>query len=163
RHAGAEGDDRQAAQHRRRLRRLSRHPGRRLGMDGILIQADTVRSATLRHEVPLAIIDPFTYLETDGRRVAVVSSLESDRVSEVVVDDDEFVHRRRAKNEMEIAGVRRAQAAATHAMGIAADMLRRAAVEDGVLTLDGEPLTSERIREAMREHAAAMGAPMPGD
>ena len=35
-------------------------------MEGVLIHADTVRSATLRHEVPLAIIDPFTYLEVDG-------------------------------------------------------------------------------------------------
>jgi Xaa-Pro aminopeptidase len=197
-------------------------------VEGVLIHADTVRSATLRHEVPLAIIDPFSYLEADGRRVVVISSLEADRVAEVapdieivdpyelgwdellaqglnwdqgnvelalracgklgltrvrvpgttgvaladrlreegievVVDDAEFTRRRRAKNEMEIAGVRRAQAAATHAMGIAADMLRRAEPHDGVLTLDDEALTSERIREAMREHAAAEGAPMPGD
>src|SRR3954451_17847350 len=55
-------------------------------MEGILIHADTLRSATLRHEVPLAIIDPFTYLEVDGRRVAVISVLEADRVAEVAPD-----------------------------------------------------------------------------
>ena len=59
--------------------------------------------------------------------------------------------------------MRRAQAAANGAMGVAAEMLRRATAADGVLALDGEPLTSERLRDAMREHAASMGAPMPGD
>ena len=192
------------------------------------MHADTLRSASLRHEVPLAILDPFTYLELDGRRVVVISVLEADRVKEVapdievidphelgwddlmaqglrwdeaevelalracqqlqvskavvpgvfpvviadrlrgegidvVVDQPAFNRRRRAKNELEIDGVRRAQAAANGAMGVAADMLRRATAQGGVLELDGEVLTSERVREAMREHAAAQGAPMPGD
>ena len=55
-------------------------------MQGVLIHADTVRCATLRHEVPLAVIDPFTYVEVDGRRVAVISVLEADRVAEVAPD-----------------------------------------------------------------------------
>src|SRR5205814_2870023 len=55
-------------------------------MDAVLIHADTIRSATLRHEIPLAILDPFTYLEMDGRRVVVVSVLEADRVAEVAPD-----------------------------------------------------------------------------
>src|SRR6266513_1213855 len=55
-------------------------------MEAILIHADTVRSATLRHEVPLAIIDPFTYLEFDGRRVVVISVLEADRIDDVAPD-----------------------------------------------------------------------------
>jgi Xaa-Pro aminopeptidase len=197
-------------------------------MEAVLIHADTIRSATLRHEVPLAILDPFTYIEVDGRRIVVISVLEADRVKEiapdmevvdphelgwddlvaqglrwdeaevelalrachrfdvtkavvpgelpvavadrlraggieVVIDQPQFNRRRRAKNELEIDGVRRAQAAANGAMGVAADMLRRATADDGVLALDGEPLTSERVREAMREHAAAQGCPMPGD
>jgi len=197
-------------------------------MDAVLIHADTVRSATLRHEIPLAIIDPFTYLEMDGRRVVVISVLEADRVAEVapdveiidpyalgmdeliaqglrwdqaevelalracqkfgvskvvapgetpvaiadrlrsegikvVIDEPEFIRRRRVKNELEIDGIRRAQAAANGAMGVAASMLRRATPADDVLQVDGEPLTSERLREAMREHAASLGAPMPGD
>ena len=197
-------------------------------MDGLLIHADTVRSAALRHEVPLGIIDEFTYLELDGRRVVVVSSLESDRVAEaapdievidphelgwdeliaqglnwdqgsvelalracrrfgltrvrvpgstgvalvdrlredgieVVVDDAEFERRRRAKNELEVAGVRRAQAAATGAMGVAAGLLRDSYDRDGVLYHRGDVLTAEAVRAAMREHAAAQGCPMPGD
>ncbi|HET6547379.1 MAG TPA: M24 family metallopeptidase [Solirubrobacter sp.] len=38
-------------------------------------------SATLFHEVPLGIGDPFLYLENDGRRATTVSVLEADRVS----------------------------------------------------------------------------------
>jgi Xaa-Pro aminopeptidase len=197
-------------------------------VEGVLIHADTVRSATLRHEVPLAIIDPFTYVEVDGRRVVAISTLESDRVAtvapdieivdpyalgmddlmarglrwdeaevelalrlcerigvskvavpgdtgiavvdrlrargiEVVVDEAEFIRRRRVKNEVEIAGVRRAQAAATGAMGIAAGLLRDAYDRDGVLYHRGDVLTAEVVREAMREHSASKGCPMPSD
>jgi Xaa-Pro aminopeptidase len=197
-------------------------------VEGVLIHADTVRSATLRHEVPVAIMDPFTYIEVDGRRVVVISVLEADRVAavapdieivdpyalgmdeliaqglrsdesevelslracerleltrvtvpadtsvavadrlrgagvEVVVDELEFIRRRRVKNELEIAGVRRAQAAATAAMGIAAELLRDSYDRDGFLYHRGNALTAETVREAMRERTAALGAPMPGD
>ncbi len=48
----------------------------------ILIHGDTIRSATLRHELPLGIVDPFSYFEVSGRRVAVVASMEAGRVRE---------------------------------------------------------------------------------
>ncbi len=47
----------------------------------MLIFGDTERSATLRHEVPLAIGDPFLYLEADGRRVVVTNALEDARIA----------------------------------------------------------------------------------
>ena len=46
----------------------------------VLIHGDTHRSAALRHELPLGIADPFSYFEIDGRRVAVIASMEADRV-----------------------------------------------------------------------------------
>lgn len=49
-------------------------------MSDVLIHADSIRSPELRHEVPLPLPDAFLYLERDGRRVAVVSSLEAVRV-----------------------------------------------------------------------------------
>src|SRR5438128_289345 len=48
----------------------------------VLIYGDTIRSPELRHEVPLAIPDPFLYLEHDGRRVVAIHSLEIPRVRE---------------------------------------------------------------------------------
>jgi Xaa-Pro aminopeptidase len=52
----------------------------------VLIHGDTHRSAALRHELPLGILDPFSYFEVDGRRVVVVSDLERSRVAEVAPD-----------------------------------------------------------------------------
>jgi Xaa-Pro aminopeptidase len=49
----------------------------------VLIIADTTRSPELRHEVPLAVPDPFLYAEVGGKRSVVVSSLESGRIEEL--------------------------------------------------------------------------------
>lgn len=48
----------------------------------VLIHGDTYRSAALRHELPLGILDPFSYFEVDGRRVAVVAAMEAGRIQE---------------------------------------------------------------------------------
>jgi Xaa-Pro aminopeptidase len=194
----------------------------------VLIHGDTHRSAPLRHELPLGIIDPFSYFELNGRRVAVISSMEASRVAEaapgvevidpyelgldeligrgmrwdelepelcaraaerlgvrrlvvpgelpvavadrlradgieVVPDESEFIRRRRSKTPAEIAGVRRAQAAADAGMAGAAELLRAAEPRDGVLQLDGEPLTAEAVRARIREVCAEHGAPTSED
>jgi Xaa-Pro aminopeptidase len=49
----------------------------------LLIFGDTERSPELRHELPLHVGDPFLYAEVGGRRVAVVWSIEGDRISVV--------------------------------------------------------------------------------
>jgi Xaa-Pro aminopeptidase len=46
----------------------------------VLIHADTIRAAELRHEVPVAIPDPFLYAERNGVRHVVISSLELPRL-----------------------------------------------------------------------------------
>jgi Xaa-Pro aminopeptidase len=43
----------------------------------VLIYADTVRSPELRHEVPLAIYDPFIYGEHDGVRHVLIHAVEA--------------------------------------------------------------------------------------
>jgi Xaa-Pro aminopeptidase len=194
----------------------------------VLIHGDTHSSAALRHELPLGIIDPFSYFEVSGRRVVVIASMEADRVKraapdvevidpyslgldqliarglrwheietelclraarelgarrlvvpgalavavadhlraegiEVVPDESLFVGRRRRKNEAELEGIRRAQAAADAGMAAAAEMLRLAGVADGTLTLDDQPLTSERVRARIREVCARHGAPTDED
>jgi Xaa-Pro aminopeptidase len=48
----------------------------------VLIFGDTVRSPELRHEVPVAIPDPFLYAEKGDRRTVVIHSLEIPRVRE---------------------------------------------------------------------------------
>jgi Xaa-Pro aminopeptidase len=68
------------------------------------------------------------------------------------VDRELFDDRRRSKNATEVAGLRRAQRACEAALDVARGMLRDSTPgKDGVLQLDGEPLTSERIKIAMQK------------
>ena len=63
-------------------------------MTDVLIYGDTIRSADLRHAVPVAIGDSFAYAEREGRRYVFVHAIEARRVGEVdgleVVTTDEL-------------------------------------------------------------------------
>src|SRR5437764_3884845 len=50
-------------------------------MANLLLYGDTERSAALRHEIPIAIIDPLVYAELDGRAFIQASLLERDRLA----------------------------------------------------------------------------------
>lgn len=50
-------------------------------MSDILIWGDTLRTAELRHEIPLDVPDPFLYAEVAGERHVVVASLEGARIA----------------------------------------------------------------------------------
>jgi Xaa-Pro aminopeptidase len=50
-------------------------------MEDVLIYGDTVRSAEMRHELPLLVPDPFLYLEKNGERHVLVSPLERPRIA----------------------------------------------------------------------------------
>ena len=52
-------------------------------MPDVLIHGDTDRSATLRHEVPLSIGDPFFYAERDGKQTIVIGAMEMPRIGKV--------------------------------------------------------------------------------
>ncbi len=74
------------------------------------------------------------------------------------VDRELFESRRRVKSDAELAGIRRAQAAAEAGMRAAAELLRRAEPGGPGLIADGEPVTSERVKEAIRAAVARGGA-----
>jgi Xaa-Pro aminopeptidase len=189
----------------------------------VLIHADSIRSPDMRHVVPLPVPDAFLYAERNGRRVAVATAFETERIQsvgvealpyerfgfdellaggmgrdeaaleictracnelgitsaavppsfpleladhlrangiDVAVDRAIFEDRRRSKNDAEVAGLRRAQRACEEALDVGRRMLREAvATEGGLLELDGEPLTCERIKveigRVFSEHGAA--------
>jgi Xaa-Pro aminopeptidase len=194
----------------------------RVALTDVLIHADTIRSPEMRHEVPVAVPDPFLYFERNGSKVAMVSSFEVDRLREagveaqpyeafgwdelvakgmpreevdlelslraarewgvssaavpstfpleladrlraagfeLNVDRDLFLERRRVKTKAELDGIRRAQKGADEAMAAARELFRRAEPQNGSVLLDGEPLTSERVKlEILRvfsEHGLA--------
>jgi Xaa-Pro aminopeptidase len=192
----------------------------------VLIDADTIRSPELRHEIPASVVDPFLYGERDGVAFAAVSTLDAPTIAaarpelrqldifgdlgigeliaggmnrddaqleirvracqamglsraavppafplataerlraagiELYVDRELFATRRRHKTAAELAGIRRATAAAEAGLLAAALLLRTATPRDGMLELDGEPLTCERvssgIRAAVEERGAAL-------
>jgi Xaa-Pro aminopeptidase len=70
---------------------------------------------------------------------------------ELTPDEKFFNARRRVKNDEELAGMRRAQRAAEAGMRAAQSMLAAADVDGKNLMLDGEVLTSERVKVAMRQ------------
>jgi Xaa-Pro aminopeptidase len=212
----------------RSVARPHRPAPRLAGIDSpaLLIHGDTERSAALRHELPIAIGDPFLFALVDGRAHVMVNSLERERVAaalpeaelhdvddygyaelresgmgrdqislelasrvaaaigfrEALVDPElpvavadrlradgleltpdaaAFEARRRVKSPAELAGIHRAQRAAEAGMAAAAATLRRAEVDGDGLALDGEPLTAETVRAALREACAARSAPAP--
>jgi Xaa-Pro aminopeptidase len=52
----------------------------------VLIFADTMRSAEMRHEVPVAVPDAFLYVERNGSRHAVLTSFEVERVADAGIE-----------------------------------------------------------------------------
>jgi Xaa-Pro aminopeptidase len=54
----------------------------------VLIYADSIRSAEMRHEVPLGVPDAFLYAERNGTRSVVASSFELGRINAVAPDID---------------------------------------------------------------------------
>ena len=186
----------------------------------VLVYADTIRSPELRHEIPIAIGDPFLYGERNGTRHVLISAMEQARMRhlseltlhapedygvdeliregklkrdeitkelllracrtweirsavvppsfpvdvadhlrangiEVTPDRELFRVRRRAKSEHELAGIRRAQKAADAGMTAARELLRATKAKSGRALLDGEPLTSERLKRAIEDAFAA--------
>ena len=111
------------------------------GVDREELYLHLCERACRRLGVESAVVPPSFPLElADHLRAAGI---------EVKVDRPTFSERRRRKNEAEIAGIRRAQRAAEAAMDAVRDHLRRASAANSVLTLDGEPLTSERLKRVI--------------
>jgi Xaa-Pro aminopeptidase len=82
------------------------------------------------------------------------------RADGVVLEVDRalFTARRRSKTPLQLEGIRRAQRAAEAGTAAAAKLLRRAEPVDDVLHLEGEPLTSERLKQAVAAAFLANGA-----
>jgi Xaa-Pro aminopeptidase len=116
------------------LRRTSSSPGELL--DSLVVRAAAalgVTSAVVPASFPVQVADR---LRASG--------------VELVADREAFVVRRRSKSAAEVAGVRRAQAAAEAGMRAARELLAAASVDsDGGLVVDGRPLTSEVLQEAI--------------
>jgi Xaa-Pro aminopeptidase len=70
----------------------------------VLIYGDTETSPTLRHEVPVAIGDPFLYLEHDARRVVVTNTLEEESIARAAPDLERLLVDALGRDELVAAG-----------------------------------------------------------
>jgi Xaa-Pro aminopeptidase len=149
----------------------------------VLLYGDTVRNPALRHEVPLAIVDPFLFVEHDGHPHVLTSSLEASRIAavlpgaEVLVFDQlgffELLEEGMAPDDAELEAVVRAAerwgirgAVVPRDLPVAvADRLRAAGV---AIEVDGRAVEDRRrvksaaeldgIRRAQRAAEAGMAA-----
>jgi Xaa-Pro aminopeptidase len=137
---------------------LELHPPEDLGYD------DLVAKGLDYHEIRLEISARFC--EAHGVTEATVPDTfplaQAERLREagvtLRVDRDFFAERRRSKTPAELEGIRRAQRAADAGMAAAAELIGRASASNGVAVVDGEPLTSERIKQAIALAFLANGA-----
>jgi len=67
---------------------------------GLLIRGDTERSATMRHEVPLLVPDPFLFAEVDGRAVVLANALEHARIAAALPDAEVVAETELGRDEL---------------------------------------------------------------
>jgi Xaa-Pro aminopeptidase len=125
------------------------------GMSFNELELELTSRAARAMGVAEAIVDP-------EMPVVVADRLRADGL---VLDPDHeaIAARRRVKSEAELAGIRRAQAAAEAGMSAAAALLRRAVPDGERLLLGGEVLTAESVRAVLRDACQRHGAPAPPD
>jgi Xaa-Pro aminopeptidase len=119
------------------------------------LDLELVSRAAAAMGVAEAIVDPEMPVEVADRL----------RADGIVLrpDHDVIASRRRVKSPAELAGMRRAQAAAESGMRAAAELLAEAVPAGKWLLHDGKPLTAEIVRAELRDACRHSGAPAPPD
>jgi Xaa-Pro aminopeptidase len=107
------------------------------------IELETILRAVRRFGIEQAAVPPTFPLE-------IADHLRANGI-QVAAERELFVARRRVKNATELAGIRRALRAAEAAMTAARELLRAAEPSNGHVSIDGEPLTCERIKLAVEQ------------
>ncbi|MDX6689149.1 MAG: Xaa-Pro aminopeptidase [Solirubrobacteraceae bacterium] len=144
-------------------------PGATLALMDDLGLFDLIDDGMSRTEAELEVVIR-AVAQWDVRAAAVAPDLPvqvADRLRaegvQLTVDPVEIERRRRVKTPAELAGIRRALRAAEAGIAAGEHLIRCAERVDGRLRHDGEPLTAEMVRHAVRSACAALGAPAPPD
>ena len=127
------------------------HPYEEFGYDELLAEGLPREEVVLRTvENAVAELGVESAVVPVGFPLGLADRLRSKGV-ELKPDREHFTSRRRVKNTAELEGIRRAQRGTEAAMAAAREMLREADVSDGSVALEGEPLTSERLKARIVE------------
>src|SRR5215813_3878748 len=111
-------------------------------MADLLLYGDTERSAALRHEIPIAILDPLLYVEFGGKRYIESSSLEGDRLAEACPDAELIDNGDLGFYELIESGVSRDQVS----VELAVRMAREIGVKDAIVDFDFPVGLADRLR-----------------
>jgi Xaa-Pro aminopeptidase len=130
---------------------IEAHPWEKFGYDEMLEQALPREQIVWQH-INLNACREFGVEDAIVPRTFPTYVADHLRANGITVTPDPkfFSDRRRVKNEAELAGIRRAQKAAEAGMAAAKEILARAEATNGAVTVDGEPLTSELLKAAIR-------------
>jgi Xaa-Pro aminopeptidase len=139
----------------------------------LLLFGDSARNSALRHEVPLAVVDPFLVLVRGDHKIVVTSVLEADRMSEAVPGAEILLFEQHGLDELLGDGVpaeeavRRSAVAAAVAHGVreaivppefplgVAELLRAQGV---TLRVDEAAVTARRRAKSEQELAGVRNA-----
>ncbi|HEV8450245.1 MAG TPA: M24 family metallopeptidase [Gaiellales bacterium] len=128
---------------------------RESGLNMHQLDLELVSRAAAAMGVAEAVVDP-------EMPVVVADRLRADGIV-LRLDHDAIASRRRVKSPAELAGIRRAQAAAEAGMRAAAELLAQAVPAGKELLHDGKQLTAEIVRAELRDACRRSGAAAPPD
>ena len=111
-------------------------------MPTLLIYGDTVRNPSLRHEVPLEIMDPFLFVEHEGRPHVLTNALERPRIARLMPDAEIVTGDQLGVFDLIEQGMTREQAL----IEIALRAVQRWGVESAVVPPDLPVAVADRVR-----------------
>lgn len=112
-------------------------------MTGLLLYGDTERSAALRHELPLAIIDSLLFAEVDGRRYVLTSHLEAARIKRALPDAELLDYFELGYKEL----VERGMSFAEAGREVEARAVRQIGLEQAIVAGDFPLALGDRLRQ----------------
>jgi Xaa-Pro aminopeptidase len=112
-------------------------------MPALVLWGDTVRSAALRHELPLVVVDPFLFVDDGpGRRWVMSSALEAARLAEVRPDAEQVAVTDLGFRELLESGLSRPQVL----LELASRMVARTGIREAVVHGDLAVAVADRLR-----------------
>lgn len=112
-------------------------------MRGLLLYGDTERSASLRHEIPIPIGDPFLFVEAEGRTYILTSRLETGRLARVLPDAQLFDYFELGYKELVEGGLSRAEASRE----IEARAVKEIGIEEAVVAAEFPLALADQLRD----------------
>ena len=112
-------------------------------MRGLLLYGDTERSASLRHEIPIPIGDPFLFAEVDGQTYILTSRLETGRLGRALPQAKLLDYFELGYKELVESGLSRAQASRE----IEARAVKEIGIEEAVVAAEFPLALADRLRD----------------